>query len=498
MKANLPNKLSLENQQIDPRWALKLNPAIAMRRLALPICKLADKLVVAMYDCTDKQTIAAIEAQLGLSVYPIAAEQADLRQALLRVYGDVRGGAMDTANAIESSEDSVAIVDSFIRAAVLRKASDIHIEPARAGLRIRFRVDGVLEDFATLPQGIQAAVCSRIKVLSGLDIAEKRAAQDGSFTWTPPVSSNSQRNQLRPFDVRVATLPVRYGERITMRLLETGSSRMSLDDLGLFEEQLKQLKRILARPHGLVLLTGPTGSGKSTTLYAAIQELLQGSPLNILTVEDPIEYETEGISQVEVDSSDKVNFAKALRSLLRHDPDVVMIGEIRDTESLDAAVKAALTGHLVLSTLHTNDAASAVTRLRDMGLEPHLIAATLRLSVAQRLVRKLCPECAESYEMSREEANGLGRPELAGTIAYKPCGCLACSGRGYIGRIGLFEFMIPNERLAEKIASDATLGELLEELEKQNQKLLIDDAIEKIRLGVTTVAEAMKAINNRG
>jgi type IV pilus assembly protein PilB len=332
-------------------------------------------------------------------------------------------------------------------------------------------------------------------VLAGLDIAEKRAAQDGSFTWLPPATGNS-RSKVRPYDVRVATLPVRYGERITMRLLETGNSRIQLNDLGLCDEHNAQLISVLARPHGLVLLTGPTGSGKTTTLYAAIQHLLETASLNILTVEDPIEYETEGISQVEVDSSDKVNVAKALRSLLRHDPDVVMIGEIRDAESLDAAVKAALTGHLVLSTLHTNDAPSAVTRLRDMGLEPHLIAATLRLSVAQRLVRRLCPECAEKYALTQAEANSLGRPELVGSDAYKPCGCLACSGRGYVGRVGLFEFMLPTAKLSEQIAADAPLVELIAQMKEEQHRLLIDDGIAKSQAGVTTVAEAMTAIDS--
>lgn len=491
----LPEKVSLETLQIDPRWAMQINPAIAMRRLALPICKLGNELIVAMAESSDTQAVSAIEAATGLHVRTVAADQAELRQALLRVYGDARGGAMDTATAMEASDDPVAIVDSFIRAAVIRQASDIHVEPSRTGLRIRFRVDGILEEFALLPQSIQAAICSRIKVLAGLDIAEKRAAQDGSFTWVPPASTNT-RSKVHPYDVRVATLPVRYGERITMRLLETGNSRIHLNDLGLSEEHHNQLTGVLARPHGLVLLTGPTGSGKSTTLYASIHHLLETASLNILTVEDPIEYETEGISQVEVDSSDKVNFAKALRSLLRHDPDVVMIGEIRDAESLDAAVKAALTGHLVLSTLHTNDAASAVTRLRDMGLEPHLIAATLRLSVAQRLVRRLCPECAEKYALTQDEANCLGRPELAGVDAYKPCGCLACSGRGYIGRVGLFEFMLPTAALAEQIAADAPLGELIEGMKLGKQRFLMDDAIAKIQVGVTSVAEAMKAINN--
>lgn len=349
--------------------------------------------------------------------------------------------------------DSVRLVDRILRAGLLAHASDIHLDPAADSVRVRFRVDGILEDAMRIPAGMQAAVVSRLKVLASLDIAERRAPQDGGFTWR---MAGGAAFSASPLDVRMATLPVRHGERVTLRLLETGGERLSIDALGMNESDRAEFGAVLSRPHGLVLLTGPTGSGKTTTLYAAIRELLKGGALNIITVEDPVEYEIPGVAQAEVDSADKVNFGKALRSILRHDPDVVMIGEIRDAESLDAAVKAALTGHLVLSTLHTNDAKSTAARLVDMGLDRSLLPVTLRLAVAQRLVRRLCPACRE------KTAEG-----------WTPKGCEACGGRGYRGRIGLFELYSPESGLSTSMA---------------------DDARAKVDAGVTSRAEVVRAI----
>ncbi|MBR0197005.1 MAG: type II/IV secretion system protein [Kiritimatiellae bacterium] len=345
---------------------------------------------------------------------------------------------------VDELNDPIQLADRILRAALFLHASDIHLDPMENHLRVRFRIDGELEDVLEIKSSMQNALASRLKVLSSLDIAERRAPQDGGFTWRLPGSSMANT----PLDVRMATLPVRHGERITLRLLETGGKRLTLDDLGMSVKDRALFDSVLRRPHGLVLLTGPTGSGKTTTLYAAIQALLKTGPKNIVTVEDPIEYEIPGVAQAEVDSADKVNFSKALKSLLRHDPDVVMIGEIRDADSLNVAIKAALTGHLVLSTLHTNDAKGAVTRLVDMGLDPKLIGAVLRLAVAQRLVRRICTSC-----------NGKG--------------CSSCSNRGYSGRIGIFEFYSPD-------------GE--------NLRTMRDDAMEKVQEGVTSLAEIEKAL----
>ncbi|MBP5787813.1 MAG: type II/IV secretion system protein, partial [Kiritimatiellae bacterium] len=295
-------------------------------------------------------------------------------------------------------------------------------------------------------------------------------------------------------DVRVATLPVKHGERVTLRLLSADRENLTLERLGMSGEQLATVERVLDSPHGLMLLTGPTGSGKTTTLYAAIRRLAAMQAGNILTVEDPIEYEIPGVGQAEVDSADKVSFSKALRSLLRHDPDVIMIGEIRDAESLDTAVKASLTGHLVLSTLHTNDAPGAVTRLLDMGLAPHLLAATLRLAMAQRLVRKLCPVCRRPYTMGEEEAVMLGHPELAGKTAWKPGGCLTCAGKGTRGRTGIFELLAPDSELVGAIARGAGAAELERALAARGHRGLAEDAIAKILDGTVTPGDVRREL----
>lgn len=366
----------------------------------------------------------------------------------------------------ERVADPVQLVDRILRAGLILHASDVHFDPFADSVRVRFRVDGELEEVLRIPASMQSAVTSRLKVLASMDIAERRAPQDGGFSWRMGALGGVGAD---PLDIRMATLPVRHGERITLRLLETGGRRLTIDDIGLSAADRAAVDGVLSRPHGLVLLTGPTGSGKTTTLYALIGALLKGAARNIITVEDPIEYEIPGVAQAEVDSSDKVNFAKALKSILRHDPDVVMIGEIRDAESLDAAVKSALTGHLVLSTLHTNSATGAVTRLRNMGLANHLISATLRLSIAQRLVRRLCTGCRGK-------------------------GCAACSGRGFGGRTGLFELFRPDARLAKLIADGAPEAELLSAAKAAGFVSLADDAREKVAAGVTTEAEVLKVV----
>lgn len=372
--------------------------------------------------------------------------------------------AADLLSHVDRITDPVALVDRILRAGLLMRASDVHIDPFESFVRVRFRIDGELEDVLHIPSSMQGALTGRLKVLSSMDIAEKRAPQDGGFTWRMNVPSSSSSN---PLDIRMATLPVRHGERITLRLLEVGGEKFSLDDIGLLPFQREMVNDILLKPQGLVLLTGPTGSGKTTTLYAFIAELLKGSAKNIMTVEDPVEYEIPGVSQAEVDSSDKVNFSKALKSILRHDPDVVMIGEIRDSESLDIAVKSALTGHLVLSTLHANGAVAAVTRLRNMSLANHLISATLRLSIAQRLVRTICRACGGK-------------------------GCPSCSGKGLKGRTGVFELFKIDAKASRLIADGASEETILDSAVESGFVSLSLSAREKVLSGVITEAQAMR------
>lgn len=488
--------INLDIVRIDPAWSLRVPASLALRKRLLPLCKLGDRVYVACADLSDSMALSSVRKLVESEIEAIPAEPESLRRALMRVYGGVSMPGNADANPVRfrgrdgrasDIDDAVAICDELLQAAILRGASDIHLLPAETALVVKFRVDGKLEVYRELAPEFQAAVVSRLKVLAEMDIAEKRAPQDGRFSTRVGPSQ-------RKVDIRVATLPTRFGERMTLRLLASHGTNISLSNLGMRDADYGKFQRSIQRPHGLILLTGPTGSGKSTTLYAAIEELLGSRGGNVITVEDPIEYEIRGVSQVEVDTADKVNFSKALRSILRHDPDVVMIGEIRDQETADIAVKAALTGHLVFSTLHTNNAASVITRLLDMGVERYLVAATLRLAVAQRLVRKLCPHCRAPRPMTQQEALSLGRPELSGSTVYDSQGCVYCAGRGYSGRLALFEMLESDESISKLIADGAGEGEIVTECKRREWPALMDDAIEKLHSGETTIAEVLSAV----
>ncbi|HYG73965.1 MAG TPA: GspE/PulE family protein [Planctomycetota bacterium] len=486
--------LNLDDVKIDPAWALKLPPSLALRRQVLPLASLDGQVHVAFADPGDTLAVDAVQRFLGQRITVVAVDRESLQRALARVYADApRSSTRMGGPLIADSEkdDPVALSGNLLHAAVLKQASDIHIEPGRESLRIRFRVDGVLEEYLRLPVSAEAGLVSRLKVMSGMDIAEKRAPQDGGFTHRIGAGQNA-----RMIDVRAASLPTKYGEKMTLRLLMMQTNALTLQNLGMSEPDLQRIGKVLDEPHGLILLTGPTGSGKTTTLYSGIHKLVAGAELNIITIEDPIEYDIPGVSQVEVDSAEKVSFHKALRSVLRHDPDVLMIGEIRDMDTLDVAVKSALTGHLVLSTLHTNSAASAVTRLADMGLQRYLIAATLRLCVAQRLVRKLCTFCRKPREMTKAEAASLGQMEAAGSTVYDPGSCLYCAGRGYSGRLGLFEMFMIDEELSNLIAAGATETQLVAAARAKGAATLLEDAMSKVLQGRTSVRDVLQVVTS--
>ncbi len=486
-----PLTIDLDQVRIDPAWALRIPITLALRRRVLPFARLKDCVYVACVNADDTASLDAVGRYTHCEITPVVVDPEALQRALSRVYGDGRGraGAARAEAAESSADDAVALGEELLRAAVMRQASDIHIDPSREEVRIRLRVDGVLEDYRRLPAAIHPALCSRIKVMSGMDIAERRAPQDGAFTYQYGASERSHA-----LDVRVASLPTKYGERMTLRLLAAQDQLLTLEKLGMNPQDLAAMERMLAQPHGLVLLTGPTGGGKTTTLYAAIRHLLAEGSYNIISVEDPVEYEIPGVAQVEVDSADKVTFGKALRSLLRHDPDVLMIGEIRDLDSLDVAVKASLTGHLVFSTLHTNNAASVITRLIDMGMPAHLIGATLRLCVAQRLVRRLCNHCRRPIALTSAQALSLALPEAAGRPAYEAEGCLYCAGRGFAGRMGLFECAQLDNELASLVARGPSESELTAALQRKGFHTLLQDGAAKVLGGQTTVQEVLNAV----
>ncbi|WP_254508045.1 GspE/PulE family protein [Anatilimnocola floriformis] len=485
--------LDMDQVKVDPAWALRVPASLAVRRQLLPFALVQGQVCVACSNQRDASAIQALQRQLQQPLKLYNAEPASLKRALDRIYGNAEAAARMGAAAAGKprtgdveSEDAVSLCDELLSAALVRQASDVHLNPKADKLQVRFRVDGVLEDYRPLPIALHASMVSRFKVLSGMDISERRSPQDGRFTHT-------FGGQNQKVDVRVATLPTRHGERMTLRLLAVQTESLTLEKLGMSDADLKNFSHAIDRPHGLILITGPTGSGKTTSLYAAIRKLIAGATYNVITIEDPIEYEISDVQQVEVDSADKVSFAKALRSVLRHDPDVVMIGEIRDHETADIAIKSSLTGHLVMSTLHTNSAVSAVTRLVDMEIDRFLIAATLRLAVAQRLVRRLCQHCHRSRPLTHAEAETLSRP-AAGTAVFDPVGCMYCANRGYVGRLGVFEMLPVDERIAGMISSGAEETALIAQLRLQQQPQLVDDGLMKMQSGLTSAAEVLASV----
>ncbi|HYE36085.1 ATPase, T2SS/T4P/T4SS family [Methylocaldum sp.] len=480
------HRLDIASARIDPACAMRIPANVAFRRQLLPFVEMNGAVHVACADPQDTGALAVAERMVKAPVVAWGADPDELKLALTRVYGDSREvkNALPVA-VVGDNRSASELTDDLLNAAFLRQASDIHIDPERTGVTIRFRIDGKLETYARLPNAVYQEIVSRFKVMSGLDIAEKRAPQDGRFTHQ--FATGGKR-----IDLRVATLPTKYGERMTLRLLALDTESLTLDRLGFNSEHRHTIETFLRRSQGMMILTGPTGSGKTTTLYAAIRLLLSERNVNILTVEDPIEYAIDGVSQCEVDAADKVSFAKALRSMLRHDPDVMMIGEIRDRETADVAIKAALTGHLVLGTLHTNSAAATVTRLLDMGVEPYLVAATLRLIVAQRLVRRLCPHCRIPRPLTEREAFALGRPDLTRLVVYEPGGCVYCIGKGYAGRLGLYEMLPLKSEWARGIVEGETEPQLIERMRAERFRFLLDDGLEKLVAGQTSVSEVMQ------
>ena len=356
-------------------------------------------------------------------------------------------GLTENADLLDTSDDApiVRLINGLIAEAVRTKASDIHVEPFEDRLSVRLRIDGVMREVLTPPRRVAPLLVSRIKVMARLDIAEKRIPQDGRVS----LSLGG-----RSIDVRISTLPSRYGERVVMRLLDKEQARLDLEDLGMPERTLNQFTELLKTPNGIILVTGPTGSGKTTTLYAALT-LLNDQSRNILTVEDPIEYGLDGVGQTQVNTKVGMTFAAGLRAILRQDPDIVMVGEIRDTETVQIAVQASLTGHLVLSTVHTNSAAAALTRLRDMGIEPFLLASTLTAVLAQRLVRRLCEHCKEPYTPDPREAALVGVPHTPDLKFHRAAGCDHCGHLGYAGRLGIYELITVDGRIREMIHEDA-------------------------------------------
>ena len=396
-------------------------------------------------------------------------------------------GLPRTSDLLDSQDDApvIRLINGILQEAIRSRASDIHIEPYEQRLSVRFRIDGTLREMLSLPARLASLLVSRVKVMAQLDIAKKRVPQDGRF---------SLNLGERAIDVRVSTLPARHGERLVMRILEQDQSRLGLPELGMDTQVLEPFQSALARPNGIILVTGPTGSGKTTTLYAALSQLNDGSR-NVLTVEDPVEYALDGIGQTQVNSQVGMTFAAGLRAILRQDPDVVMVGEIRDPETAEIAVQASLTGHLVLSTVHTNSAVAAIARLRDMGVEPFLLSSTITALVAQRLVRRLCSNCKTPYKPSAQEQAELGLKKSNVTF-YKANGCTECQDIGYVGRLGIYEIVTLDDKLRSMIHDGASENDMSKYAFKSRKNLLSSGA-DKVAAGETSAEEVLRVCKSK-
>ena len=453
---------------------------------------------VAMTNPTDLAAIDDITLVTNLQVEPVVATVRSIMMAMDKYIGnaEVNSALEEYAREKESlfteqedlySEDVnnspiVQLVKNLIEQAVRQRSSDIHIEPMERQVRIRYRIDGALYEKATYSIRLLPAMSARIKIIGGMDIAEKRKPQDGRIT---------QIVDRQEFDIRVSILPTVYGEKIVMRLTSKNALSRSKDQLGFKPRDLKKFDHILQNPHGIILVTGPTGSGKSTTLYTALSEL-NTEDVNIITVEDPVEANIDGINQVQTNNKADLTFASALRSILRQDPDIIMIGEIRDQETASIAVQASITGHLVVSTLHTNSAASTITRLTDMGLEPYLIADATVGVIAQRLVRRLCPECKKPKKADAEDLELLNLKPIDDVTIYEPCGCAKCDGTGFKGRIGVYEIMEITQPLKNIISKNGDVEDIKNKALEEGMNTLRMSATEYVLEGITSIGEMIK------
>jgi len=487
--------MDLEYCQIEAGLIKLIPETIARNFKVLPLFKIGDSLNVGMVNPSDIVAMDQIRRLIpDMRIDVILVSEKSMEKALDNYYNT--GGATTKiveaigrsdkktkpTGMVESAEEApvIKLVDSLIMEAVKSRASDIHIEPEQKNLRVRYRVDGLLQEINILPKHLQDSVISRIKVLSNMDITETRKAQDGRI---------NMKLENKELDIRVSTFPTVYGENVVMRLLDKTSVLLGLKELGFSEENLRDFNKLIRHPNGIILVTGPTGSGKTTTLYAALTSV-SSMEKNIITIEDPVEYELSLIRQTPVNPKAGITFANGLRNILRQDPDIIMVGEIRDKETAEIAMQASLTGHLVFSTLHTNDAPSALTRLIDMGVEPFLVSSSLIGILAQRLVRLICLKCKEKYTPAADILEGLGLAKQGDY--FRGRGCPACKKTGYLGRIGIFELLVINEDIRKMVEAKSSADEIKKKAVSLGMKTLRQDGITKVQQGLTTPDEVFR------
>ena len=507
---------SVDLSQIDvSESVIQIIPAdVARKYTILPVSKTGARVTIAMIDPTNVFALDDIKFMTGYDVEPVVASDPALRAAIDRYYGsthavelkkvmdDLEESAVDDFEVLEEEEDMdlatleesaeeapvVRLVNIILTDAIKRGASDIHVEPYEKEYRVRYRIDGILYEMMNPPLKLREAITSRMKIMARLDIAEKRLPQDGRIKIKTKLGSKTKE-----LDYRVSVLPTLFGEKIVLRLLDKDNLMLDLTKLGFEEDSLRTFEHAISQPYGMVLVTGPTGSGKTNTLYSALSQV-NTADVNILTAEDPVEFNLPGINQVQMKESIGLNFASALRSFLRQDPNVVLVGEIRDFETAEVAIKAAMTGHLVLSTLHTNDAPSTINRLMNMGVEPFLVATSVHCVVAQRLVRRICTRCKEPVDSHPAALMNVGFTEAeAGSLQlYRGRGCDTCSNTGYKGRIALYEVMSIGDEIREMILSGASAYEIRQKALQLGMVSLRGSGLQKIRDGVTSAEEVMR------
>lgn len=485
--------VSLYRYPIDPKLTDLVSKEFAKRNMLIPLKQEGDRLFVAMADPMDFFAIDDLRLSTGFHIEVAIASKDDILRAINKYY-DIDDTVEEFLNIIPTQEpreqenivedDSpiVKLVNQILQMAVEQRASDIHIDPQETKVVIRYRIDGILRTERALPKHMQGMLTARIKILANMDITEHRVPQDGRI---------KMNIDFHPVDLRVSTLPTIYGEKIVMRVLDLGAALNDLNKLGFNKVNLQRFIQLIEQPTGIVLITGPTGSGKSSTLYAALNRL-NGEHVNIITIEDPVEYQLEGVNQIQVNPNVGMTFAEGLRSILRQDPNIIMVGEIRDRETAEIAIRASLTGHLVLSTLHTNDALSTVARLIDMGVEPFLVATSLSGVVSQRLVRRVCRDCQEEHEPTKREIDIFARRGLKIEKVMRGRGCPTCNMTGYKGRIALHELMVMSDEMRKVILNGEPLSKLREIAIKNKMIFLIDDGLLKVKQGLTTTEEVLR------
>ena len=483
--------LQLGHYNIDSSLMDLFSEQLVRKQKMLPLFRLNNTLNLAISDPLDPGPINAARDATGLKIEPVIAMENEIENAIDMHYGisgfvDIETSSDDSTDISDLFDEAhiVELVDSVITQSQKYGCSDIHIEPRENDIRVRFRIDGRLQDFQTLPNDIHTALVSRLKIMANMDIAETRRPQDGRILF------NSSKGRL---DLRISTYPTLYGEKTVLRLLNISEALHSFKGLGFETDSEERFNSMLIGGEGIILVSGPTGSGKTTTLYSTLNKL-ESPDVNIVTVEDPIEYDLDNINQAQINAKSGVTFASALRSILRQDPDIIMVGEVRDEETVELGIRAALTGHLVFSTIHTNDAASGFTRLLNWNVEPFLIASTVKGILAQRLVRRVCKECRQPYEASEDELRMIGLEPQDSFEAYKGKGCLACRNTGFKGRIGIYELLLVDAEISELVLEQAPGYKIREQARKNGMRTLLEDGIIKVNRGDTTISEVYETL----